>query len=296
MPVPVFVGAARAALLLCAAVFFVGCAQAPSSSGEPACVPVCSADHVCGDDGCGGSCGDCAQGEACSPDGQCGADCDSSCDELGLSCGDHCGTSCGTCEAGEACVEGACECLPACSASTCEEADGCGGTCGPCTDEVGCTTCAMALSIHEKRTNEVGDLTGVVVAVTWKPLPGFAGPTLADIRLLVEGPGEVVRLGVGAPVLEAGKRLVADPRTARPWQLVGDGSAQALIAPDSGAGPIAAGTSLYFDVEIGEPDGSIPVEPVRLSLVAREGTLAPGKADEALWGSAVDDPLVLWAR
>jgi hypothetical protein len=38
----------------------------------PACVPVCSG-RACGGDGCGGTCGSCAAGSACQPDGTCGA-------------------------------------------------------------------------------------------------------------------------------------------------------------------------------------------------------------------------------
>ena len=36
------------------------------------CVPVCE-ERFCGDDGCGGSCGDCAVDRVCSDDGQCAA-------------------------------------------------------------------------------------------------------------------------------------------------------------------------------------------------------------------------------
>jgi hypothetical protein len=69
-----------------------------------ACLPDCGS-RVCGDDGCGGSCGSCDAGEAC----QEGACCTQQC--AGRVCGDDgCGGQCGSCNtaAGEICVDGAC--------------------------------------------------------------------------------------------------------------------------------------------------------------------------------------------
>ncbi len=78
------------------------------------CLADCTG-KVCGDDGCGGSCGSCSKGDACTG-GQCVVDtCAPACD--GKSCGDDgCG---GTC----ACADGA-----ACEAGQCEGADGADGT------------------------------------------------------------------------------------------------------------------------------------------------------------------------
>jgi len=77
------------------------------------CVPDCTG-RVCGDDGCGGSCGDCEVGvTSCSELGAC-----EPCDVdrcLGRECGDDgCGATCGTCPATETCepVTGQCEALP----------------------------------------------------------------------------------------------------------------------------------------------------------------------------------------
>ncbi len=62
---------------------------------------------VCGDDGCGGSCGTCTGTDTCNASGQC-IPCTADC--TGKVCGDDgCGGSCGTCNAGEHCVNGACE-------------------------------------------------------------------------------------------------------------------------------------------------------------------------------------------
>ncbi len=102
------------------------------------CIPSCSG-RVCGDDGCGGSCGTCAEGESCDASyGQCRA---SSCtpDCTGAVCGDDgCGESCGTCSAGQACTaERACVCQPSCTNRDCGS-DGCGGTCGSCPSRLFC--------------------------------------------------------------------------------------------------------------------------------------------------------------
>ncbi|MCB9736878.1 MAG: hypothetical protein H6745_30220 [Deltaproteobacteria bacterium] len=74
------------------------------------CEPSCSG-RVCGDDGCGGSCGTCANAATpyCDADGACQATCTPIC-KPGNECGDDgCGGVCGTCGAGESCSdEGRC--------------------------------------------------------------------------------------------------------------------------------------------------------------------------------------------
>jgi hypothetical protein len=84
----------------------------------------------CGDDGCGGSCGDCPAGFLCHPaKGICL--CDKQC--KGKQCGDDgCGGSCGTCPENGVCTDkGLCKCQPDCTGKTCG-GDGCGGSCGSC--------------------------------------------------------------------------------------------------------------------------------------------------------------------
>ena len=109
------------------------------------CKPDC-ADKVCGDDGCGGSCGTCngeqeaceeglcvcqpaCDGKLCGPDG-CGGSC-GGCD--GKVCGDDgCEGTCGVCPGPqEECQNGACVCIPDCAGKFCGN-DGCGGSCGNC--------------------------------------------------------------------------------------------------------------------------------------------------------------------
>jgi hypothetical protein len=69
----------------------------PSTSS---CQPACHG-HVCGDDGCGGSCGSCGFGQHCS-NGHCADNCTPDC--TNKQCGDDgCGGSCGTCDASKYC-------------------------------------------------------------------------------------------------------------------------------------------------------------------------------------------------
>jgi hypothetical protein len=99
-----------------------------NANGLCECVPDCTGLQ-CGDDGCNGSCGDCAAGEICNANGLC--ECVPDC--TGLQCGDDgCNGSCGDCAAGEICnVNGLCECVPDCTGLQCGD-DGCNGSCGDC--------------------------------------------------------------------------------------------------------------------------------------------------------------------
>jgi hypothetical protein len=64
---------------------------------------------VCGDDGCGGSCGTCAANQTCTAGGTCQSTCTPSCS--GRVCGDDgCGGSCGACGANQTCTaSGTCQ-------------------------------------------------------------------------------------------------------------------------------------------------------------------------------------------
>jgi hypothetical protein len=94
------------------------------------CEPGCDGKG-CGDDGCGGSCGECGEGEACEdgvcvPEVQAGCG-DEACDE-GEDCA-SCAADCG-CACGAECLDGACA-FTACQGRACGD-DGCGGSCGDC--------------------------------------------------------------------------------------------------------------------------------------------------------------------
>jgi len=89
------------------------------------CIPNCT-NTVCGDDGCGGSCGSCEHG--CKPDGQscCVPDCQ------GKVCGsDGCNGNCGPCAHGCSPDQKTC-CQPSCAGKICGS-DGCDGGCGTAT-------------------------------------------------------------------------------------------------------------------------------------------------------------------
>ena len=74
-------------------------------AGEIVCTPDCQ-ERVCGTDGCGGSCGDCAEGENCGPTGQCG----------GVSCEED-----GDCAKDEICHPGLSQCGVCVVHSDCDE-------------------------------------------------------------------------------------------------------------------------------------------------------------------------------
>ena len=96
-------------------------------NSECVCTPNCY-NKQCGDDGCGGSCGECPDGGMCSLGGKC--NCSPDCTDL--ECGDDgCGGSCGYCIEPAVCTEGTCVCTPDCTGKICGD-DGCGGSCGSC--------------------------------------------------------------------------------------------------------------------------------------------------------------------
>lgn len=82
-----------------------GATKCDLETGTCVCAPNC-ANKVCGDDGCGGSCGTCPNGGQCTF-GECG--CTPSC--AAKQCGqDGCGGQCGTCGIGESCTpQGICQ-------------------------------------------------------------------------------------------------------------------------------------------------------------------------------------------
>lgn len=109
-----------------------------SAQHNGGCSPDCTGKQ-CGNDGCGGSCGECTPPATCGGSGfvnVCGAPCTPNC--AGKECGDDgCGGSCGSCGPTATCggggVPGKCgvPCDPACSEKECGP-DGCGGDCGSC--------------------------------------------------------------------------------------------------------------------------------------------------------------------
>ena len=105
------------------------------------CEPSCN-DKECGPDGCGGVCGECAEGHECTLQGGC--KCTPSCE--GKQCGDDgCGSPCGSCPEGKSCDDGFCvDCSPSCESKECG-GDGCGGSCGECDDDFYCAAQGICL-------------------------------------------------------------------------------------------------------------------------------------------------------
>ncbi len=104
------------------------------------CAPQCG-DKECGDDGCGGSCGECVAPESC--EGSVCV-CVPACE--GKECGDDsCGGSCGPCGVDQTCEAGLCVgegdtggmCAPQCDGKECGD-DSCGGSCGECGGDRSC--------------------------------------------------------------------------------------------------------------------------------------------------------------
>ncbi len=97
--------------------------------GVCVCDPWC-AGKQCGDDGCGGLCGECPAVSQCQSGWFCTSWCSQACQ--GKQCGpDGCGGLCGTCQENAACNdEGKCVvgCVPDCKGKYCGS-DGCGGHC-----------------------------------------------------------------------------------------------------------------------------------------------------------------------
>jgi hypothetical protein len=103
---------------------------------EGVCITDCTG-KVCGDDGCGGSCGQCegflvCDAGACKVGGVCpNATCEW---DMGETCG-NCAADCG-CDEGDVCLEEGC-CTPQCGGKECG-GDGCGGSCGTCGEPLSC--------------------------------------------------------------------------------------------------------------------------------------------------------------
>ena len=109
-----------------------GCGD--DNTGTYGCQPICE-NAECGDDGCGGSCGECDIGMCI--EGKCDEMCEPECEDK--ECGDDgCDGVCGECPAAApVCIEGKCwvECTPECEDKECGD-DGCDGTCGDCPEDL----------------------------------------------------------------------------------------------------------------------------------------------------------------
>ena len=159
------------------------------------CTPSCGLAE-CGDDGCGGSCGECTEPFGCSGSicvltgGTCG---DGSCEPAAFEDCKTCAVDC-ACAGGDTCLfeSGEC-CTPACDGKDCGD-DGCGGSCGGCAAGFTCDGSQCTFSCSDLEVEPLPD-TG--------PLPSLA-PLGAVETVTDEGytdhvlhsPGGSVRLAV----------------------------------------------------------------------------------------------------
>jgi outer membrane protein assembly factor BamB len=133
-----------------------GCGGEDGNPANPPCTPQC-AERQCGDDGCGGSCGDCEEGLICDAESGTCYECQPDCE--GRDCGDDgCGGSCGECGDGWSCNEFVHKCVGGCTADctgkTCGS-DGCSGSCGDCDPSRDCFEglCVAKASCTDGKTN-----------------------------------------------------------------------------------------------------------------------------------------------
>ncbi len=182
-------------------------------------------------------------------------------------------------------------CQPDCEGKTCTEADGCGGTCGPCARAVSCEDCPLQLRLVDRKDEE-GGLREITLALDLVADQGGALPAIADLRLSVEGPARLRRIGLGEPLLDGAKEPVIDPATGRPFRLLDDGSTQVVLLSTSNTRRIAPGRWLYLRFDAGDSSGPA-TEPILVRLLRREQTFAPQPADALLWGSRLDQPVVV---
>jgi hypothetical protein len=283
-----------------------GCLDPRSTDAvsEPDCVTECS-DRECGPDHCGGSCGACVDPLTCGPSGQCvepveePPGCTQTCAEAGVECGVRCGISCGTCSGDQvACVDGVCACAPECSLASCEQTDGCGGSCGRCPCDENCENCALRLSIIDQVVQD-GWVREVTLALDFQPGADQALPTMADLRLAVSGPAQLLAVGLAQALLQADKEPALAPNTGRPFRRLDGGVHQVLLFSRTNTTPIEAGRWLLLRFRLGpqSPDDAADwtTAPAVIRLVQREETFAPPPADTALWSGDYSDPVVVWA-
>ena len=155
--------------------------------GQCQCIPQCDGSE-CGDDLCGGTCGECLgpQDDCIAGLCICLPDCE------GKECGDDgCEGSCGDCSPlAPECVNGQCACLPECEGKECGD-DGCSGECGECVDCHECDAGAcVAVAISDLPFVPYGDVGGFVVQSSTSAAPFNAATPHWWATLGPENPGQ----------------------------------------------------------------------------------------------------------
>jgi hypothetical protein len=190
---------------VCALIATAEC-KTPCECGEP-CVPACG-DKECGDDGCGGTCGECGDGGFCTDDGDCiedpvfGKCCEPSddpgcaetpfceacvCGQDSFCCNNSWDTLCAGIATGD--CETPCECdvpcLPQCEGLNCGD-NGCEGSCGTCSGDQGCAQgvctdpCPLVNlclespgDVNGDGTTDISDVQCGIVAALWELAGSF---------------------------------------------------------------------------------------------------------------------------
>lgn len=269
--------------------------QAGNANADTTCQPHC-VEGTCGDDGCGGTCGPCTNGQVCQGE-QCvnAESCDMTCESENAQCGMVCGTSCGTCAAQHDCEQGQCICQPDCRNKTCGADNGCGGICEPCPRTQNCDSCVLQLKLIAEEATQ-GRVHTVRVELQVQLEEGAPKPQMADLRLQVKGPAVLGRVGLSDALINAQKSLVPDAQTGLPYRRSpaaegeqGDLYAFTILSTQNRQ-EIAGGSWLVFEFQIGDTRA----QPVEISLVKREQIFAPIQADSLLWGDEFNQSLVIW--
>ncbi|MCB9785324.1 MAG: hypothetical protein H6744_01405 [Deltaproteobacteria bacterium] len=200
-----------------------------------------------------------AIGEPCLPA------CDGLTPESPKQCGDDgCGHTCGTCAEDESCTEGLCVvCVPQCDGQECGD-DGCGGSCGQCSDGQVCdgglcllpelvpgATCANAIAVDAlpfaldastAKTSADLDASGCAGAV-----PGATGGASSDLVLAFTPPVSAVYTVTVEGDFHLQLYLLGDCADPAGSCLAHDWT------PDSGSAtlsaPLEAGTTVYVVVD-----------------------------------------------
>ncbi len=157
----------------------------------------------------------------------------------GALCGDDgCGGTCGTCQAGTSCNLGHCDpCTPQCAGKSCGD-DGCGGSCGACTGTLTCSPAFQCVeSCGAARGSQAGSpfpMTGWCQSHMGRPQA--TGPTDPEVKWIFPTTDSVKN----APVIAADgtiyaasydKKLYAiNPDGGQKWVFAGKGYSQTSAA------------------------------------------------------------------
>ena len=137
-----------------------------------------------------------------------------------------------------------------------------------------------------------GTLERVTLAVDYEPEPGTPMPAIVDLRLLLEGPARIERVGLGSAALEAGKTLVVDPRSGRPYRVHDGGVVQVMLLSPGSTRRIESGRWLFLKLAM-DAGGDAQSGPVMVRLLPAGEIFAPPAADEALGLDGLDAPVVI---